>query len=338
MFGVTAFLTRAGLDRLCRGVISVGLGVAMLGIIQKSLPAGMIYGFWQPTSGRDPFGPFVNRNHFAGWMLMAIPLAMGYFISRLAVGMRSVRPSWRQRVLWLSSSGASEIIVIAVAILVMAISLFMTLSRSGIISFVAAIAIFWACLVRREITKMRYVLASLCLCAVLAIAIGTAGISLVSWRFVNRDMSDLDGRIGAWSDAWHVARRFPLVGTGLNTYGIAMSFYQTADLARHYQQAHNDYLQLAAEGGALICIPVLMAVILLGGAIRRRFRESLPRTSEYWIRVGAVIGILAVAIQEVGDFSLQMPGNAALFSVLAGVALKLTSTSRDSHPMLYRGG
>ncbi len=38
-----------------------------------------IYGFWQPRNLlTTPFGPFVNKNHFAGWMLMAMPLAAGY--------------------------------------------------------------------------------------------------------------------------------------------------------------------------------------------------------------------------------------------------------------------
>jgi hypothetical protein len=37
--------------------------------------------------------------------------------------------------------------------------------------------------------------------------------------------------------------------------------------------------------------------------------------------VGAVAGLLTAGIQAAGDFSLQMPGNAALFCVLAAIAL-----------------
>lgn len=43
--------------------------------------------------------------------------------------------------------------------------------------------------------------------------------------------------------------------------------------------------------------------------------------SGYWIRVGAVTGLAAIAVQSMADFSLQMPGNAALFAVLCGIAL-----------------
>ena len=37
--------------------------------------------------------------------------------------------------------------------------------------------------------------------------------------------------------------------------------------------------------------------------------------------MGAVIGLLAIAFRSVGEFSLQMPGNAALFAVVAGLAI-----------------
>ena len=32
--------------------------------------------------GGSPFGPFVNKNHFAGWMLMALPLTIGLLVRR----------------------------------------------------------------------------------------------------------------------------------------------------------------------------------------------------------------------------------------------------------------
>jgi hypothetical protein len=54
-------------------------------------------------------------------------------------------------------------------------------------------------------------------------------------------------------------------------------------------------------------------------AVRRRLREDVG--SIWWIRMGAVTGLLAIAVQSLVEFSLQMPGNAAMFAVLCGVAL-----------------
>ena len=45
----------------------------------------------------------------------------------------------------------------------------------------------------------------------------------------------------------------------------------------------------------------------------RRFRAGEDDTRGYWIRVGAAVGLTAIAVQSIVEFSLQMPGNAALF-------------------------
>ena len=43
---------------------------------------GKVYGFWTTQMGGSPFGPFVNKNHFAGWMLLALPLTLGSRVRR----------------------------------------------------------------------------------------------------------------------------------------------------------------------------------------------------------------------------------------------------------------
>jgi O-antigen ligase len=107
----------------------------------------------------------------------------------------------------------------------------------------------------------------------------------------------------------------------MNTYGVTTLFYQTYDLRAHYVQAHNDYLQLLAEGGLLVTIPASAAMLLFVREIRRRFAETETGTITYWIRTGAVTGLISIALQEAVDFSLQIPANALLFTVLAAIAL-----------------
>ena len=89
----------------------------------------------------SPFGPFVNKNHFAGWMLMALPLTLGLVCAGISRGMRGVRPAWRERFLWLSSPEANELILLLAASAVMALALVMTMSRSGIGALALALAL-----------------------------------------------------------------------------------------------------------------------------------------------------------------------------------------------------
>src|SRR6185295_11051632 len=156
---------------------------------------------------------------------------------------------------------------------------------------------------------------------VVVIAIGWGRLDLVAERFAVADWGQVNGRLGAWKDAWDISRRFILFGSGMNTYGITTIFFQTFDLRVHYAQAHNDYLQILAEGGLLVAVPAAAAVVLFVVEIRRRFAETEPGSMSYWIRVGAVTGLVAIALHETVDFSLQMPGNALLFATLVAIAV-----------------
>jgi O-antigen ligase len=113
---------------------------------------------------------------------------------------------------------------------------------------------------------------------------------------------------------------FYLTGSGLNTYGNLMLMYPETDRTLHAQQAHSDYVQLAVEGGLLVGIPVLVAIGLFGRAVARRLGQPQDEMT-WWIRLGAVAGICGMALQEITEFSLQIPGVAVLFTVLVAIAV-----------------
>jgi O-antigen ligase len=305
---------------LSSAIVIIGVLLAMTAIIQKPLFTGKIYGFWTPQEGRSPFGPFVNRNHFAGWMMMALPIALGLLSGGVARGLRHVRPTFKDRVIWLSSPDASQLLLLAGAAAVMVLSLVLTMSRSGIGATLFALALTGAVAMRRQ----RNVISRVFLIGFLVVlAIGVTawvGFDAIATRFAEPGWSEFDNRRGAWADALSIAAIFPLTGAGLNTYGVATLFYQQHELTLYFREAHNDYLQLAAEGGALLAAPALLCLATFATMVWQRFNADASR-SGYWLRVGAVTGLCAIALQEAVDFSLQMPGNAALFAVLCGIAL-----------------
>jgi len=165
--------------------------------------------------------------------------------------------------------------------------------------------------------------------AVVVLAVAWIGTSVIAERFASANWAEMNERKGAWEDAIAISRRYPIAGTGFNTYGVATLFYQHHDLEQHYAQAHNDYLQLAAEGGLLLTIPAAACLVVLALAIRRRFNQE-TNTTAYWIRAGAVTGLCAIGVQETVEFSLQMPGNAFLFVVLCAIALHRTPQQKTS--------
>jgi hypothetical protein len=322
LLGLTGLLWPRTLRSLPGMLALVAVPLALYGMYTREHNNGLIFGFWQPEDGGggNQFGPFINRNHFGGWMLMTLGLLIGSVFGRIEGAMHDDGQRPQRRLEWLSSSSANRLLLTGGVVILGAIAIFWSLSRSSIISLAAAVIMFaWLASRRRRLGTTRRSLVVVSLAAALA-----AG---VSWRGPDRvvawfqDERNLLGRFDAWRDAWDVIQAFPLFGTGLNTFGDAMLFYQRRNPGFHMAQAHNDYLQLAAEGGLLVVVPAMVAAVLLARAVRRNLRAARRESRGYWIRAGAVIGMVAVAIQEVAEFSLQIPVNALLFATLAAVAL-----------------
>ena len=78
---------------------------------------------------------------------------------------------------------------------------------------------------------------------------------------------------------------------------------------------------MASEGGLLVGVPAIVALALFVREVARRFREGEEDASTYWLRAGAVTGLIGAGLQETVDFSLQIPGITALFALLCAIAL-----------------
>ncbi|MBI2827969.1 MAG: O-antigen ligase family protein [Acidobacteria bacterium] len=332
LLGLPALLGGHTLRSMPRALAVFAVPLALFGIYSREYNNGLIYGFWQPQDGggSDQFGPFVNRNHFGGWMLMAVCLLVGSLFGQVE-GASPGRGATRRyrRLTWVSSAQANGVLLMSGAVLIAAVSLFWTLSRSAITGFgVGAAAFVWLVLTRRRLATARRAVVLAALGTALLVGVIRRGPArLVEWF---QDERDLLSRLEAWRDGWGVVRDFPLFGTGLNTYPDAMLFYQHRNPGTHLAQAHNDYLQLLAEGGLLVTIPAAIALVLLARAIGRNLRAARGEARGYWIRAGAAVGLTAIAVQEVFEFSLQIPANALLFCTLAAVALTPVKTGTGS--------
>jgi O-antigen ligase len=246
-------------------------------------------------------------------------LALGYFLAFVSRGMRGRKPGFRNLVLWFSTKEASRALLTGFAILLMALSLVLTLSRSGIMGLALAVMLVATVMVKRQAGTSRRVVATGYLVFLVMAVVSWVGLDQIVARFGQVDLADINQRPAIWADTLRIVQDFWLTGTGLNTYGVSTLFYQTSVPGQHLREAHNDYLQLAAEGGLLLGVPILITIAAFCREVRRRLREDVG--SIWWIRMGAVTGLLAIALQSTVEFSLQMPGNAALFAVIAGLAI-----------------
>lgn len=301
-----------GVRRAIRTVALVGAIASFAGLLQRKTGVNLVYGFWRPLeAGAWPFGPFVNRNFFATWVLMAIPLCAGYLLARQPAHLQHDARPWRVR---LAHALDGRAIWLTTVIGLMTVALFASLSRSGVIGLAAVLIAGWAgAQLRPNSQRLHWA----------AVSALIVGVTVILWG----DLPSLANRVGEpprnrqaiWRDTMPLVRDHWLTGTGAGAYARAMLLYQRTDRTYYDNQAHNQYLQVAADGGLLLVVPALVALTTLGVAGLKRLRED--RTGMFWIRVGAGAGLCGVLVQGLWETGLRAPGNAVLSAVLAAILL-----------------
>ena len=320
-----AITSRGGLRGTTRGVAWISLALAALALILHGATPRLLYGFIRPI-GRNPtpFGPFVGRNDLATWLIMAMPLVAGYAVARVQSrrpdhgGAPDIESTLDATALWL---GASLMFMLA--------TLLVATSRSGLIGAVAGFAaLMWFARRRMPRAGVGWLAAGLAI--VVAVAATYASWHALASRVEETLTEGLGGRREIWARTWAMASDFWISGVGVGAYERAMSVYQTQPHVFYFNHAHNEYLQLLAEGGLLLAVP---ATIALASAAWQVWRHvNADRTAVFWIRAGAASGMLAVAVQSIWDTGLRMPANAVLFALLAAIALHRGSASQLGPP------
>jgi O-antigen ligase len=254
----------------------------------------------------------VNPNHFAAWLVMAGALTAGYLVAHRR-SHRAAHASARLLVRdWLADGSG---LILAGSLVVMLLGLAASLSRAAILGAAVALACtVWA--VRRRDAGGRGLQVGTALVAVMLAAAVWANREGLERKFI---AATTVSRPEIWRETVPVMADFWLTGTGAGTYARAMLRYQHTNPDVHFNQAHSEYVQLLAEGGLLVTIPVLLAA----GAWIARARRQLQRAVHelFWVRAGAAAGLLALAVQGLFDTALRVPANALLAALLAAIVV-----------------
>ena len=322
------FERREGLRHVTRWIAWLGFAVAALAFVQRALTPTLVYGLWRPAdlaSNILPWGPFINRNDFAAWLVMAIPLTVGYLLMRIS----SNRATGDTR---LDAGGIVDprLIQLLAATCLMTGALLASLSRSGILSVGLALASLIV-LARARLGRARTGLLAIGVGALIVAAGAYANLPALVTRMNEAWPSGLGGRFAVWAETWPIVQDFLLTGVGVGAYERAMLVYQQGNRLMFFNHAHNEYLQIAAEGGLLLAVPVAVAIVGGIGIAVRNLRND--QSAVFWTRAGAACGMIGIACQSLWDTGLRLPANAVLFAILAAIALHVPlQRDDDSRP------
>jgi O-antigen ligase len=297
---VQSFRTREQWRGFVWFLLVLGFAVSLFGILQHFTFNGKLYWVRELRYGGIPFGPYVNRNHFAGLMELLIPPGLAILILRAE--RRDLLP------------------LVTLFTLLPVGALFLSASRGGMMSFVAEVAMLGVLLVLRRREKKELA------AAVMVFVLGGV---LVSWLGVGRALERFASykslevsesrRVEMLQGTWHIFRDHPLAGTGLGTLQEVFPLYETVYDGRLVNHSHNDYAEALAETGILggLCWLAFL-MVWFWQSWKNIVQDRDKRYLAY--QGGAFVACFGLLVHATVDFNFHIPSNALIFLLQAALA------------------
>lgn len=278
--------------------------------------------YFRPALWRYDFavnGTYVNKNHFASLVAMAIPL-----LAALPLFARQGRHAALPR--FCETRGVWWFVVLFILLS----GLVMSVSRGAITALVAAgitTAVLAVSLKRNaghfQWAKGRWALVAGLIAAVMVILFAPAIYGL----YANRPLTA--SRLEQWASLLPVIHGAGLVGGGAGNFEWISAPFRTIEMGGYrYDHAHNDYLEVLITTGVL-GLGALVAVYALtlwtsirAAAVRVRVTSWLPLLLCAW-------SLLMFMMHSMVDFNFFIPANALVFFSLLGALFGASIASSE---------
>jgi Tfp pilus assembly protein PilF/O-antigen ligase len=299
--------------------------ISFFGIIQHLISNNKIYWFRELTQGGVPFGPYVNRNHYAGFMEMLFPIVIGLF---LFYKPHVSYTSLREKIAELFNLEKTNIyLLLGFSAILIGTSVFLSLSRSGIISLSVSMVFFGFMLLVHDIHRKRAMIIII-VCTLIALSVGWFGWGPIIDRF--KELYPVEGDISEfrpiiWNDSRQLVKDFFLTGSGFGSYVSIYPLYKTLTTKLVVDHAHNDYIELLSNGGI---IAFLLGTWFVASVVIKSFRVYTKRHEllSLYLFIGSMTGILSLLIHSFTDFNLYIGANGLYFFFLLGLIVSASHT------------
>ncbi len=324
IFTVQLLSRKERLIKTVQIVAGLATAIAFFAILQKFTSPDLIYWFRQSPGGH-PTGPWVYRNHYAGFMELLFPLVLAlffYYQPKL-----KTQPTFRSKIVSLLSSPSSNIhFFLGFSVILILVSIFVSLSRGGIVSANLALFFFLILLSRKSKHSKKILAFSLVGCLFLAV-------SSFGWEpFLARINSTTnaagvitDSRLPLWQYCIPLIKDFFMVGSGFGTFIHAFPQYNALPTSIIFDHAHNDYIELLTDGGI---IGFSLVAYFVCTTFYRGIKSLSKRKEPYSIllTIGALSSLFSILIHGFVDFNMHNGANGLYFFFLCGVLVSAGNT------------
>jgi O-antigen ligase len=310
--------------RLVTWLVALGTFEALYGLVQYLTGWQRIFGYVKKYNLEEATGTYINRNHFAGFLEMAIPFGVALVLYENAKLPRKAIRGQNARIKQvLGGKKLSRIGLWLLAATVMVTGLFFSLSRMGIISAVASLGVM-AAFSGFQRKAGFWVAAGIMACGIILVLSMGAGPALGRFGTISEEYTSVDeSRWSLWRDTARLIGGHPLLGSGLGTFPVAFTRVQSTFLGQFVNHAHNDYLEVASDLG----IPAAALFFGSTGALLVRVARKAVSSEvsfERAMALGCLGSIAAILLHSLTDFNLYIPANALAFSLILGLAASMS--------------
>jgi O-antigen ligase len=304
----------AGHSRRRRRILALGLLAGTLGPFLYGLRLWLahsksIWGIYVQGDSTRLRGTFVNPNHFAVWLEIALAaaLALVWWAFRRA----RYEPRLEPRLLF--------VVPPVLLWLTLFVGLAFSGSRAGLAAALFGLAAQGLALGGRQ-RSVKPVLAVLALMGVGLLAVLGTDLRQGFGRWMaSSGLGTGGGRLAVYGATWDLIERFPVFGTGLGTFREVFPLVQPKDAPGVWWHAHSDALELLLTGGIVACALALWGAWALVRRLLRVLADG-ERSEDKAVALAAVGAFATFAAHELVDFGLTMPANAFALVILLGAA------------------
>ncbi|MGA9525857.1 MAG: O-antigen ligase family protein [Myxococcaceae bacterium] len=314
-FVAAAQLARSSKGRrlLLVGVAVSGIAVALVSLGHLLANAESLFGIYSFKQAHPPvLSPFGNPNHLSGFLTLGATATLG-----VALSSSERHHAW----FW----GLGYVVTGAVVLL--------SLSRGGIVSFVAAQVLLGLLLLRsresesesesaenaQQHRRRRLLLApAFVWVAVAVISVVFVGVYLAAEQLL-AELETADSieklsssKIELWPAFFDAVKAYPLAGMGRGAFESAFTRFQVEGSSGIFTHPENVVLQLMAEFGL---VPGLLLMLGAGVALFSAMRRVELDTVE----ASALAGIVGGLLHDVFDFATELPPTALGLVMLLGI-------------------
>jgi len=284
--------------------------------------------FFHELKANDPLGKYLtgtlgNPNHFAFYLGIILPLFLALLFLKLQY--LEAGKSLREKIIAAVDKNKLLLLYAAVPVL-LGTGIILTGSRAGIITMVLCFLIFGQLAIYLKQGKsIRRKLAFFFL--VITAAALFIGVQTTVKKFLSTSFES-SGRFLRWPATLAMSKDFLMFGAGLGTYRYSYFLYDPDEGGNWSTHAHNDYLEILAEGGITGSILFFLLIgMIIYSIIRMWWARGHPEIKV--LGIGIITSLFAVVFHSFFDFSLRIPANMFIFVLVLALGIKLVTYKRE---------